>query len=293
MAKNKTKDFFEDTSNVLPQKDEIQQKVNRALSVLNNINRDGGIATQLQMAAACIELQSFELYLLNKYNDNVIDRNDFPDLPMIEEYIRLFKNAESDFKYTLYEGKDHFKQREKDIWIISYLRDTIMEDDVRGVNNSDYAILDSWKCLQTDIDMLWGILYHLIRLIVLGFESIYQEIRKQVAETTSNTTSQKKRKLRKYFREFVKDKERTEDIVGKIHRLIGNKTNTTAADIIKEAMWIKLIDRPTIPSIREEFPTIKCSDTPISNKLNEALPTKNGKVDEGKLDIIIEKFEQA
>ena len=97
MAINKTKEIFEETSNVLPQKDEIQQKASRALSVINNINLDGGIATQLQMAAACIELQSFELYLLNTYNDNTIDRNDFPDLPKLEEFIRLFKNARNDF----------------------------------------------------------------------------------------------------------------------------------------------------------------------------------------------------
>ena len=293
MAINKTKEIFEETSNVLPQKDEIQQKASRALSVINNINLDGGIATQLQMAAACIELQSFELYLLNTYNDNTIDRNDFPDLPKLEEFIRLFKNARNDFYDNLYEGKDHLKQREEDIWIISYLRDSIMQDDVRGVNYNDDEYLNSWKEIQTDIDMLWRILYHLIRLIVLGFESIYQEIRKQEAEITANATSQKKRKLRKFFREFVKDKEHTEEIMGKIHRLIGNKTNTAAADIIKEAKWIEWIYRPTIPSIREEFPTIKCSDTPISNKLNEALPTKNGKLDTELLNRIREKFEQA
>ena len=150
------------------------------------------------MAAACIELQSFELYLLNTYNDNTIDRNDFPDLPKLEEFIRLFKNARNDFYDNLYEGKDHLKQREEDIWIISYLRDSIMQDDVRGVNYNDDEYLNSWKEIQTDIDMLWRILYHLIRLIVLGFESIYQEIRKQEAEITANATSQKKRKLRKF-----------------------------------------------------------------------------------------------
>ena len=293
MAINKSKDIFEETSNVLPQKDEIQQKANRVLSVINNINRDGGIATQLQMAAACIELQSFELYLLNTYNDNVIDKNDFPDLPKLEEFIRLFKNSGNDFNDNLYKGKVHLKQREEDICIISYLQDFIMQDDISGVNYNNDEYLNSWKEIQTDIDMLWRILYHLIKLIVLGFESIYQEIRKQEAEITANAASQKKRKLRKYFREFVRDKEHTEEIIGKIHRLIRNKTNTAAADIIKEAMWINFIDRPTIPSIREEFPSITCSDTPISNKLNEALPTKNGKIDKEELDKIREKFEQA
>ena len=210
---------------------------------------------------------------------------------LVPFYVLL--NLLHEFYDNLYEGKDHLKQREEDIWIISYLRDSIMQDDVRGVNYNDDEYLNSWKEIQTDIDMLWRILYHLIRLIVLGFESIYQEIRKQEAEITANATSQKKRKLRKFFREFVKDKEHTEEIMGKIHRLIGNKTNTAAADIIKEAKWIEWIYRPTIPSIREEFPTIKCSDTPISNKLNEALPTKNGKLDTELLNRIREKFEQA
>ncbi len=112
-------------------------------------------------------------------------------------------------------------------------------------------------------------------------------------ELIAKQTPQKKSKPKKNFREFIIDKKRTADIMGKLYRLIGNKTNTAAADIIKEAMWIKLIDRPTIPSIKNEFPTITCSATAISKKLNEALPTKNGKVDEEILDDIREKFEQA
>lgn len=112
-------------------------------------------------------------------------------------------------------------------------------------------------------------------------------------ELSAKQTPQKKSKPKKKFREFIRDKKRTEEIMGKLYSLISNKTNTAAADIIKEAMWIKLIDRPTIPSIKEEFPTITCSTTAISKKLNEALPTKNGKVDEEKLDEIRKKFEQA
>jgi len=100
-------------------------------------------------------------------------------------------------------------------------------------------------------------------------------------------------KLRNHFCEYIRNKEQTEEIIGKLHRLISNKKNTAAADIIKEAMWINLIDRPTIPSIKKEFPTITCSTTPISQKLNEALPTKNGKVDEELLGKIREKFEHA
>ncbi len=186
MKDNKAKDIFEDESNVLPQKDEIIQKADRVLSVIKNINRHGGIVTQLQMAAACIELESFEAYLLDTYNDNVIDKNDFPDLSKLEEYIRIFKNAGNELVNNLYEGIDHTKQREEDFRIVSYLRDIIMEDDIRGVYDSDYEYLDSWKCLKTDVDMLCRIIHHIIRLIVLGFESICQGISKP-----TNATSQK------------------------------------------------------------------------------------------------------
>ena len=178
MKENKTKDIIEDASNMLPQKDEILQKADRVLSVINNINCHGGIVTQLQMAAACIELEYFEAYLLDTYNDKVIDKKDFPALSILEKYIRMFENAENDFIDKLYEGNDHAKQREKDFRIISYLQDIIMEDNIRDVYHDDYEYLDSWECLKTDIDMLSGIIHHLIKLIVLGFKSIYQGIRK-------------------------------------------------------------------------------------------------------------------
>lgn len=293
MNKNKTKDIFEDTSNVLPQKDEILQKADRVLSVIKNINRHGGIVTQLQMAAACIELESFEAYLLDTYNDNKIDKNDFPELPKLEEYIRLFKTAENDFSDNLYEGTNHTKQREEDLRIISYLRDIIMEDEVRGIYDSDYESLDSWKCLQTDIDMLWKILHHIIRLIVLGFESIYHEIRKPTNGTNHNATSQKMRETRNNIREYIINKERIEEIIGKLHRLIDNKKNTAAIKIINEAMWMDLIDIPTAPSIKEEFPSITCDVSYINRKLDPDKPKKNGKVDEELLDKIRKKFEQA
>lgn len=187
----RTKDTFNDESNVLSQKDEIIRKADRVLSVIKNINRHGGIVTQLQMAAACIELESFEAYLLDSYNDNVIDKNDFPDLPKLDEYISSFKNAENEFIDNLYEGTDHAKQREEDLRIISYIRDIIMEGDMRDVSHNDYEYLDSWKCLKTDIDMLCRILHHLIRQIFLGFESICQGIRKRTNATNHNATSQR------------------------------------------------------------------------------------------------------
>ncbi|MCR5512457.1 MAG: hypothetical protein K6F43_02690 [Prevotella sp.] len=76
----------------------------------------------------------------------------------------------------------------------------------------------------------------------------------------------------KNFREFIKDANQTEEIMLLLHNLIGNKTNTNALRIIAKAMWLDLIDRPTSTSIKNEFATITCSDTIISNVLNEEAP---------------------
>lgn len=186
MTKNENKDILEITSEMHPQKDEILRRADRALSVINNINREGGIVTQLQMAAACIELQSFELYLLNTYNDNVIDRNDFPDLPTLEKYIRLFKNAESDLWDDIVEH-DYPEQREKqegeDQEVIFSLKDLIVNTErLRKYEDCD-DYLDSWKKIQTDIDMILNILYVVLRDIILDWESIFQIIRKSTNGT--------------------------------------------------------------------------------------------------------------
>lgn len=293
MIENTNKNTIEMKSDIINLKEEFLQKADRMLSVIKNINRQGGITTQLQMAAACIELQCFDWYLKDTYLEKVIDSNDFPGLPILEEYIRHFKDIEQDFWDDLYGGHQNTKQREEDIKIISYLEEEIINNEHLRQYKEDY--LDSWKELKTDIDMLSGIFNYLLRIVVSELDSIYQEIRKQEEEAKQNATSQKMRGPRNNFREYIKDKERTEEIIGKIHRLIGNKTNTAAADIFKEAMWIEWIERPTIPSIKAEFPTITCSPSPISKKLNEGekKPQKGGKVDTELLDKIRKKFEQA
>ncbi len=90
----------------------------------------------------------------------------------------------------------------------------------------------------------------------------------------SETTSPQKRYRKiKSFREFIKDAERTEEIMEKLHRLIGNKTDTEALRDIKMVMDLDLLNRPTATSIRNEFPTITCSDTIVSNVLKEPKPT--------------------
>lgn len=283
---NKT---IEKKSDIMNLKEEILQKADRMLSVINNINRQGGVTTQLQMAAACIELQRFDWYLEETYLEKVIDRNDFPDLPKLEEYIRLFKNVEQDFFDDLYGGHHNTKQREEDIEIISYLKEEIINNQQLRQYEEDY--LDSWKELKTDIEMLSVFFNYLLRIVVSELESIYQEIRRQEVGTV-NMTSPNKKGQRKNFREFIKDSKRTEEIIEKLHRLIGKKTNSDALRIITRACWIKWLDKkPTATSIKTEFPTITCTDSQISAILKEPKPTKNGKVDEERIERIRKEYE--
>ena len=291
MKDNKKNETLKKASNINQQKDLFLKKADRVLSVINNINRQGGITTQLQMAAACLELQYYDLYLLNTYNEKSIDRNDFPDLPKLEEYIRLFNNVEQDFWNDL-DGKDRLLQRKEDIETISYMQDFIAQDDIRGVYYSDYECLNSWKELKTDIDLLTCLFNYLIRIVVSEFESIYQVVRKSKYGTPINLTYQERR-IRNNFREYVIDNKRTEEIVEKLHRLIENKSNTEGIKIINEAMWIGLLKRPTAPSIKEEFQSINCADTYINRILDENKPKKGLMVDEESLDRIRKKFEQA
>lgn len=100
----------------------------------------------------------------------------------------------------------------------------------------------------------------------------------------------------KEFREFINPKEawRTEAIIQKLHRLIGNKTKSDAIMIITKAWWIGwLSDKPTANSIRREFPSTDCSDTIFSRVLNEPKTTKNGYIDDEKIEQIRKEFEAA
>lgn len=110
-------------------------------------------------------------------------------------------------------------------------------------------------------------------------------------EKTPQQQAEKKKRI-KEFREFIKDAWRADIIIQKLHRLIGYKQDSEALKIITRAWWIKwLYDKPTATSIRNEFPTINCSDTQVSRCLNEPKPTKNGKVDEEKIEEIRKEYE--
>lgn len=104
-------------------------------------------------------------------------------------------------------------------------------------------------------------------------------------KTSSKAETKKRSRRKKVFREFIKDAKRTEEIVAKLHELIGNKSDTAALKVIREAIWIDLIDRPTAPSIKAEFPNITCRESLFSTCFNEAKPTQKSM-----LEAIREKF---
>ncbi len=154
------------------------------------------------------------------------------------------------------------KSAELSPWVHKYLHirenESVIEqlfyDEVSGLmlNNEEYYNTNNWISI--------------LKIATLLRE--YDERHSKPAKKVS-----KKSKKIKTFREFIVDAERTNEIVEKLHRLIGNKTNTDALKIITRAMWIEWIERPTATSIKNEFPTIVCSNQMISKCLNEAKPT--------------------
>lgn len=114
-------------------------------------------------------------------------------------------------------------------------------------------------------------------------------------EFLSQPTAKKSNKPIKEFREFINEAWRTEIIMQKLHRLIGNKRNKEALKIITRAWWIGwLSDKPTATSIKNEFSSsIDCSESYIGDCLKEAKPNKNGKVDEEAIELIRLEYERA
>lgn len=264
----------EDKNTIELTSDEFKKKAERILSIIENINYQGGITTQLMMAAACIEVYNYFNYLQNfsgTYSCEIeINRNTFLNCSEIDVYIRRFKNAQNIlFSYL----SDNPKQRIEDEKIISNLKEELWTNKNLSKYEDCDDYLDSWKGIRTDYEMLWNMLYEFIDYIPYGLEDIYQIVRKPTSVANSNSISKKRYKPQKFFREFIVDAERTNEIIEKLHRLIGNKTNTDALKIITRAMWIGWIERPTATSIKNEFPTIVCSCQMISKCLNEVKPT--------------------
>ena len=154
------------------------------------------------------------------------------------------------------------KSSELSPWVHRYLHirenESVIEqlfyDEITGfmLNDEEYYNTNNWISI--------------LKIATLLHE--YEERHSKPAKKVS-----KKSKTIKTFREFIVDAERTNEIIEKLHRLIGNKTNTDALKIITRAMWIDWIARPTATSIKNEFPTIVCSSQMISKCLNEEKPT--------------------
>ncbi len=108
-------------------------------------------------------------------------------------------------------------------------------------------------------------------IIIIKIVTILKEYDARQKKTVSK--GNKKSRDIKTFREFINDSERTDEVLEKLHRLIGNKKNTEALRVIVKLMWIELISRPTATSIKKEFPSITCSSQQISKCLNEPRPT--------------------
>ena len=274
--------------------DELWQKADKMLLVVGNINRQGGIVTQLMMTAAFIELQSFWMYLLNiTHSEEKCVKKAFPNRSKLEKYIRHFKDSQYDVSVL-----DNPEQRIEDINVISNLKEEIWQGcyprlDKYGDDIDD--LLNSWTEQKTeDYSMRWQMLYDILYVslsnVINEFESIVQIIR-------AKKDSKERLEPTHYFREYIKDVTRTEEIIEKLHRLVDKKIiDSDALKIITRAMWIGWLyedPQPTPTSIKAEFPKIKCSDQHIYKCLKEAKPTKNGIVDVEEIERIRQEYEAA
>ena len=196
-----------------------------------------------------------------------LPKNCFPSL------LKQFRNSEKGKNFVKawerdFEGSRDFliasmeKSSELSPWVHRYLHirenESVIEqlfyDEVSGfmLNDEEYYNTNNW-------------------ISILKIATLLHEYDERHNRTAKKIL--KKSKTIKTFREFVVDAERTDEIIAKLRRLIGNKTNTDALKIITRAMWIEWIERPTATSIKNEFPTIVCSNQMISKCLNEVKPT--------------------
>ena len=150
----------------------FKQKVDSILFFIRNINSQGGLVTQLMMVAACIEVQKFVYFLQDithseEKDIKLIDINQTRS--DIDKYIRSFKDVQHDLICS-----EEPKQREEELNIIKDLKERILEgNELRGMHQNDWEILDSWAGLQTDIPTLWRIIYDSIKSVILELDNLY------------------------------------------------------------------------------------------------------------------------
>ncbi len=150
----------------------FKQKADRILSVIKDINSQGGIATQLMMAAVCIEVQKYVYFLEDITHSEERDKRMIginQKLSDIDMYIRSFKDVQHDLICS-----EDLKQREEELDIIKDLKERNSEvNEFCGLHQDDCDNLDSWAGLQTEIPILWRILYNTINNVILELDSIY------------------------------------------------------------------------------------------------------------------------
>lgn len=150
----------------------FKQEADRILSVIKDINGQGGIATQLMMAAVCIEVQEFVNFLQDITHSEERDKRLIginQKLSDIDMYIRSFKDVQHDLICS-----EEPKQREEELNIIKDLKERISEgNEFCGLHQENCDYLDSWVGLQTNIPTLWRILYDTIKNVILELDSLY------------------------------------------------------------------------------------------------------------------------
>lgn len=176
MSEKKNKKVIGMESETLSKKEDFVKKADRVLSVIKNINRHGGIVTQLQMAAVCIEVQKYVYFLQDITHSEVREKRLIginQTLSDIDKYIRSFKDVQHDLICS-----DESKQREKELDIIRDLKERFFDgNESCDLHQDDCNKLDSWAGLQTEIPILWRILYDTINNVILELDSLYYIIK--------------------------------------------------------------------------------------------------------------------
>lgn len=156
----------------------FKQKADRILSVINDINGQGGIATQLMMAAVCIEVQKYVYFLHDITHSGERDKRLIginQSLSDIDMLIRSFKDVQHDLICS-----EDPQQRKEELNIIKDLKERISEgNEFCGLHQDDCDNLDSWTGLQTDVPILWRILYDSIKSVILELDSLYYITKKE------------------------------------------------------------------------------------------------------------------
>ena len=184
------------------------------------------------------------------------------------EYIKTFREKYH-WCFITHQRREIDKD-EKDVIHLSELKEIIC-DWIDGAVHKEFL---QRKCFKLD-------LFDFLQKIKLDLPVEYKnklshldDVQLENNLISIDNNERKKTKQIKKFRDFIKDQNQTEEVLAKLHKWIGNKTNSDALKIITKAMWIELIDiKPTARSIKEEFPTITCTDQQISKILNENKPT--------------------